>query len=127
MHSNKTYVPYILTNPLSFLNESMWAKKNAKIMNNVFTIDGKEESFYQSNTPFVSDSDASVDVMYYGTIEVPGANHTGPLFVLGYLEESGRFHVEQKLIDMYKWRPYPITNYKANENKRVYYLRLSLV
>jgi len=127
MPSSKTYVPYILTNPLSFLHEPTWFKKNAKINNNVFTIDDKEESFYQSNTPFVSVSDVSVDVMYYGTIEVPRANHTGPLFVLGHLEESGRFQVEEKLIDMYNWRPYPVTNYQANENKRVYYLVLSLV
>lgn len=118
---------YISTNPLSFLNDPLWFNKNAKINNNVFTIDGKEESFYQSNTPFVSDSNVCFDVMYYGTIEVPGVLHVGPLFVVGHLEKSGRFQVDQSLIDMYKWDPYPITNYQANENKRVYYIRLQTI
>jgi hypothetical protein len=117
----------ISTNPLSFLNDPLWVKKNAKIQNNVFTIDDKEESFYQSNTPFVSETSDSVNVMYYGTIEVPHALHVGPLFVVGHLEKSGRFQVEQKLIDMYNWNSYPITNYQANENKRVYYIRLQTI
>lgn len=118
---------YVLTNPLSFFNDPEQFKKTAQINNNVFMIDGKEESFYESNTPFVSVGDDCVKVMYFGTIEVPRANHTGPLFVVGHCEVSGRFHVENKLIEMYKWSPYPITQYKAKENKRVCYIRLKLV
>ena len=120
-------IPYITTNPFSFLFDSIWFNKTAKIKNNVFTINGKEEFFYQSNNPFMSESEGYIDVMYCGTIEVPRSLHTGPLFVIGHLEESGRFQVEQKLIDMYKWKPYPITNYKANENKGVYYVVLKPV
>jgi hypothetical protein len=119
--------PYVLTNPLSFFNDPKWFKKTAKIINNVFMIDGKEESFYNTNTPFVFDADVCVDVMFYGIIEVPRSNHTGPLFVLGYLDDSGRFQVEDKLVKMYEWNPYPITQPKTNVNKRVCYAHLKMI
>jgi hypothetical protein len=66
-------------------------------------------------------------VTYYGTIQVPRANHTGPLFVIGHLEENGRFQVEDQLVTIYNWPSYPENQYKANLNKRVYYITLLLV
>jgi hypothetical protein len=105
----------------------MWLKKTAKINNNIFTIDEKEENFYNSNTPFISETNESTIVLYYGTIEVPRVYHTGPLFVVGYLDPSGRFLVEDKLVEMFKWNPYTIVQPKENKNTRVYYVHLKLV
>jgi hypothetical protein len=123
----------MITNPLSFTNDPIWVNIKSIIKGNkiIFENDNKiicQEDYYLSSKPYICNNDLdSISVLYYGTIEIPKVYHTGPLNVVGYIESNGRFQVEQKLIDMYRWLPYPETVYNEYVCDTIFYIRLKPV